>query len=213
MNQQSLSDFIESIAGFWRGKCRRSNVPTKEAATSAYAAKSAISVSLTLFVVAAGMVGSETASAAQLPDGFERIEAAAPSSSFQDPEGKTISLRAFQGRVVILNLWATWCAPCVRELPSLNRLAEKLDKNRAVVLAVSQDKGGAAIAKPYLEKLDVPNLAAHADPTGRLSREFGARGLPTTIIIDEMGRVVARAEGALEWDTDNVVNYLNSVRK
>lgn len=150
----------------------------------------------------------------QLPRGFERIEASpAPMASFQDQNGKSENIGTFKGKVVILNLWATWCAPCVRELPSLNRLADRLDGNRAAVLAISQDKGGHAVTRPYLQKLSVPNLLAFTDPTGRLSREFGARGLPTTMIIDALGRVVARAEGEFAWDSDQIVAYLNTVYK
>jgi thiol-disulfide isomerase/thioredoxin len=86
-----------------------------------------------------------------------------------------MSLDSFKGFTIVFHIWATWCAPCVKEVPSLDRLAARLDRNKAIVVAVSQDKGGAAIARPFLEGLGVRNLSANSDPGGKLSRDLGVR--------------------------------------
>ena len=83
-----------------------------------------------------------------------------PNVQFQDPDGKDVALADWRGKVIILNVWATWCGPCVEEIPSLDRLADRIGSERLEVLAVSQDKGGASAAKAYFEKLGVKHLRA-----------------------------------------------------
>lgn len=134
----------------------------------------------------------------------------APNVIFLDPNGLQTELTEFLGKTVVLNIWATWCAPCVKELPSLDRLAAKLDASKAIVLVVSQDKGGAAVAKPFLEKIGIKNLPAYADPSGRLWREMNIRGLPTTFLISQAGDVVGQIEGILEWDSSEIVQFISS---
>jgi thiol-disulfide isomerase/thioredoxin len=134
-----------------------------------------------------------------------------PKTLFTDQNGIPATLGNFKGKTVVLNVWATWCGPCIKEMPSLDRLAAKLDRNKAIVLAVSQDKGGTAIAKPFLDKLHIKNLPAYADPSGKLSRDLGIRGLPTTFIILPTGIIVGRIEGPLEWDSLEIARYVTSV--
>lgn len=150
--------------------------------------------------------------AAQPPRGFEILKNSVPvpKTRFKDPNGIPSTLAKFKGKTVVLNVWATWCAPCIKEMPSLDRLAAQLDPNRTSVLAVSQDKGGLAIAKPFLERLGVKNLSAFTDPSGKLSRDLGIRGLPTTFIISPAGAIVGRVEGPLEWDAHDVVRFIAS---
>jgi thiol-disulfide isomerase/thioredoxin len=144
------------------------------------------------------------------PKGIESLRAnlPAPITQFIDLTGNAVTLDSFRGKTVILNVWATWCVPCIKEMPSLDRLSEKLDHHRAMVVIVSQDRGGVAIAKPFLDRLGVKNLSAYADPSGKLSRSLSIRGLPTTFIVTPSGLLVARSEGALEWDSEEVVNYI-----
>lgn len=134
-----------------------------------------------------------------------------PNALFLDPKNVTTSLGAFHGKTLVLNIWATWCAPCIKELPSLDRLAGKLDARKAFVMAVSQDKGGAAIAKPFLDKIGIKNLPSYADPSGALWRAMGIRGLPTTFIISEKGAIVGRVEGVLEWDSPEIIQFATSL--
>ena len=112
---------------------------------------------------------------------------------------------AFVGKTIVLNLWATWCGPCIKEMPSLDRLFGKVDGRNTVVIAVSQDSGGVAVAQPFLQRIGINNLAAYADPARKLWRDFEVRGLPTTFVISPNGMIVARVEGAIEWDDPNVM--------
>lgn len=164
-----------------------------------------------LFVSA--VFATDPSGAANAPKGFQLlpVNMSAPATAFRDPSGVPVSLDEFTGRVIILNVWATWCGPCVAEIPSLDRLAERLGDGEVAVIAVSQDKGGAAVARTYLEKLKVRHLLPHYDPSGRLSRDFAIRGLPTTFVIAPDRRLVARVEGSLQWDADEIISFVSSL--
>ncbi len=157
--------------------------------------------------------GSTAAQKTTVPQGFDLVQGKpqAPPTLFSNVNGDPISLKFFRGKVVVLNLWATWCAPCVTEMPSLDRLASRFESDRLVVLAVSQDKGGSAVVTPFLMRLALQKLKIFADPSGRLFRDFGVRGLPTTFIIDPSGATIARVEGPLDWDAGDVVRYLTGM--
>jgi thiol-disulfide isomerase/thioredoxin len=121
-----------------------------------------------------------------------------PPTRFSDGKN-VVGLEAFRGKYVLVNFWATWCSPCVREMPALDRLASKLAKN-LVVVAVSQDEGGAVQVRPFLEKLNVRNLHIVYDTDKKSFRDYGLRGLPTTVLISPRGILVARLEGEATWD-------------
>lgn len=124
-----------------------------------------------------------------LPQGFEVVVVGtlAPKTKFLDGNNLPTSIDAFRGKIVILNLWATWCAPCVKEMPSLQRLAARMLADQFAFVAVSQDKGGIAVAKPFLDRLGISELPIYTDSAGRLPREYGGRGMPTTFIIGSTG--------------------------
>ncbi len=123
-----------------------------------------------------------------------------PDTRFVDQAGKGLDLSAFRGRTVLLNFWATWCAPCVREMPALDRLQGALGGRDFIVLIISEDRGGAEVAVPFLKKLGIERLSTYFSPNQGLLRAFGVIGLPTTILIDASGREVGRLQGAAEWD-------------
>jgi thiol-disulfide isomerase/thioredoxin len=123
-----------------------------------------------------------------------------PETPFADAAGTTVTLAAFRGRVVLLNFWATWCAPCIREMPALDRLQGSLGGRDFTVLIVSEDRGGAKVAVPFLKKLGVERLDTYLDAKGKLARALGLKGLPTTILIDRAGREVGRLRGPADWD-------------
>lgn len=123
----------------------------------------------------------------------------APAAEFTARDGGAVRLADFHGRLVLVNLWATWCAPCLREMPSLDRLQAKLGSDIAV-LAVSQDRGGAKVVEPFLDKLHLGALSIYLDPAGAVGRAFAVRGLPTSILIDRDGRMLGQLEGAAAWD-------------
>lgn len=127
--------------------------------------------------------------------------AAAPEISFTDLAGAPLDLQAFKGKVVLLNYWATWCAPCVEEMPSLERLQGRLGGDDFTVLAVSVDRQGVDIVRPFLDRIGLKQLPIYLDRSGASMRAFTVRGLPTTMLIDREGREVGRLEGMAHWDS------------
>jgi thiol-disulfide isomerase/thioredoxin len=124
----------------------------------------------------------------------------APDALFNDPDGGEISLADFKGVPVLVNLWATWCAPCVKELPTLDRLAMAHDKDGALgVIAVSQDSGPHPSVVAFLETNKIQALGAYQDSSMGLSGALGAEVLPTSILFDAHGREVWRYVGDLDW--------------
>jgi thiol-disulfide isomerase/thioredoxin len=119
-----------------------------------------------------------------------------PAATFTDPDGKTVSLADFKGKPVLVNLWATWCAPCVKELPTLDELARSGAVN---VLAVSQDMGPHASVVAFLQGHKIGTLEPYQDAKMSLSGGFGAEVLPTSILIGADGKEVWRYVGDLDW--------------
>ena len=136
----------------------------------------------------------------------------APEVAFTDAAGNPASLADFRGKPAVINLWATWCAPCLREMPSLERLQARLD-GRLTVAAVSQDRGGAAVVEPFVARLGLEKIKVYLDPKSAVGRAFGVRGLPTSIVLDAEGRVVGRLEGEAEWDSDKMLAVLQPLLK
>jgi len=123
-----------------------------------------------------------------------------PETPFFDASGKARTLAEFKGRVVLVNFWATWCAPCVHEMPSLDRLQADLGGKDFTVLAINEDRSGAKVATPFLEKHGWKNLTVNVDKQMALSRAFGVRGMPSTFLIDRDSRIVGAFVGPAEWD-------------
>ncbi len=131
-----------------------------------------------------------------------------PPLAFVDGEGRRVDLSEFAGRLVLLNLWATWCGPCVKEMPSLDRLQAQLGGAAFQVVALSLDRGGKAAVEPFYQKTGVGHLALFLDPGSRSMQTLALRGLPTTLLVDQDGRELGRVEGAVEWDSPEVVAFL-----
>jgi len=123
-----------------------------------------------------------------------------PDTPFTDADGRAAKLADFQGRLTLVNFWATWCAPCVRELPSLDRLQTAFDDTKFRVVAINEDRGGAAVAKPFLAKLGLTRIALYIDKRLALAQALGLRGMPTSYLIDPSGRVIGALTGPAEWD-------------
>ena len=124
----------------------------------------------------------------------------APPEAFTDLAGNRVRLADFGGRVVLLNFWATWCAPCVREMPSLDRLQAALGDRGLRVAAVSIDRGGAKVIRPFAKRLGLAHLGLYHDPEGALFRAFGVTGLPASFLIDPAGAILGAYAGPAEWD-------------
>lgn len=127
--------------------------------------------------------------------------APAPDLAFTGGDGKPLTLADFKGRIVLLNLWATWCGPCVEEMPALDRLQARRGGRDFAVVALSVDRQGRSLVEPFLEKLGVRNLAMYLDTGNAAMRALNIRGLPTTLLIDRDGREIGRMEGSASWDS------------
>jgi thiol-disulfide isomerase/thioredoxin len=131
----------------------------------------------------------------------------APQVSFSDAMGASANLSDFAGKPVLLNLWATWCAPCRREMPSLERLQARLGDN-ITVLAISEDIGGNKAVAPFIAKLGLKAVKTYLDPKSTLTQAFNVDGLPTSFLIDRRGRVIGRVEGEAEWDSPKMLSVI-----
>ena len=129
-------------------------------------------------------------------------------SFFEDGENRR-TLADLRGRGIVLNFWATWCAPCVREMPALDRLHAAAG-DAFHVLALSSDRGGAPVVDKFYAETGIVNLANLIDDKGQVLRKMKVRGLPTTVLIDGSGKEIGRVLGAVEWDTPRIVNFLRA---
>jgi len=136
----------------------------------------------------------------------------APEAAFTDIEGKPAGFADLRGKPAVVNLWATWCQPCLREMPSLERLQEKL-AGKLTVAAISQDRGGEKAVTPFLAKLGLDKVKIYLDPKSEVGKAFEVRGLPTSIVLDAEGREVGRVEGAAEWDSATMLAVLEPLVK
>ncbi len=156
------------------------------------------------------MGGAARPASAAERDGSEALTEFAPRAlpeglGWTDADGAASGPAAFAGRGMVINLWATWCPPCVAEMPALDRLAGLVAPHGIVVLPLSSDRGGRAQVAPFYERTQLRNLGIWLDPRGAVGRALGVRGLPTTIIVDRGGRERARLEGAAVWDSPRLV--------
>jgi len=136
-----------------------------------------------------------------------------PEQFYIKENGEKAQITDHHGKIVILNFWATWCAPCVREMPHLDSLKSKLPPDLFTVLVLSIDARGKEKARPFIEKLGLTNLDADLDPRSKLARELGARGMPTTFVFNTSGEVIASAEGFAEWDSTEFVAWFKNLQK
>ena len=133
-----------------------------------------------------------------------------PDFAFEDGKGRKRSLADFRGRIVLLNVWATWCVPCREEMPALDRLQQKLGGPGFEVLALSIDAGGVAAVKRFYEEIGIRALAIYVDPTMRATGTLSVVGVPTTLLIDRQGREIGRRAGPEQWDSPEAVRVIAS---
>ena len=136
---------------------------------------------------------------------------ALPDIAFKDGQGNPVTLADWRGRVVLINLWATWCAPCRREMPALDRLQVKLGGDDFEVLAISVDRKGAEASAKFLNETGAENLALYVDETFKVARDLKAPGLPVTILVDRQGREIGRVTGPAEWDSEDALALIGAV--
>jgi len=119
-------------------------------------------------------------------------------------DGRTLSMADFRGRLVLLNLWATWCVPCRREMPSLDRLQAAFDGTDFDVVALSLDRNGASAVRRFYDEFAIVALDLYVAKSPTVTRALGVIGLPTTLLVDRTGRELGRVVGPAEWDSPEV---------
>lgn len=166
-------------------------------------------------LLAAGLfaAGTTIAAAQQPPKNFILHEApkSVASIAFEDAQRQARSLADFRGKVVLLNIWATWCGPCRREMPSLDRLHGLLGSADFEVVALSIDRTGLEAVRKFYADVGIRNLAIYVDSSGKAARELATFGVPATLLIDRDGRELGRLVGPAEWDEPDIVQFLKRV--
>jgi len=141
----------------------------------------------------------------------------APVVKFKDPDGGEFNLAAFKGKPVLVNLWASWCAPCIKELPTLQQLEQAhADEGRLGVIAVSQDTAPQGSVEAFLGERDIGRFAAYHDEKMELTSALNVQILPTTILYDAQGKEMWRYVGDLDWtgeEAAKLIAELNEPKK
>ena len=150
-----------------------------------------------------------------LPDAADSLSpmaaVAAPALKFTDAKGRQLSLADYAGHVLVVNLWATWCGPCVDEVPSFAALAGQIQPFGGLVLPISIDANGAKAVRPFYELHKITDLPILLDPNGDNLDVLNTDGVPITVVINPQGQLVAQVEGASNWNTPRVQAFLRSL--
>ena len=129
---------------------------------------------------------------------------------FEDAQGNTVSLADFRGKTILLNVWATWCAPCRKEMPSLDRLQVELGGSDFEVVPLSIDRTGFDAVRPFFTEIGIKTLNIYLDRPAAIIRTAGILGLPTTLLLDGDGRELRRWVGPKEWDSAESIEEIRS---
>lgn len=129
--------------------------------------------------------------------------------SFADSTGRMRTLKEFRGKTLLVNFWATWCAPCREEMPTLDRLQAKLGGDAFEVVALSVDRGGPERVSEFLAEIGTAHLTVYLADLVAVRRAVGVVGLPTTLLVDRDGREVHRIVGPAEWDSPEMITIVS----
>jgi thiol-disulfide isomerase/thioredoxin len=167
------------------------------------------------FCFAAGLVAvASTAGAAAQETSKKLTMHSAPKAvaeiQFEDDKGQSRSLADFRGKIVLLNIWATWCVPCRKEMPALDRLQTTLGGDDFEVVPLSIDRNMDVVRKFYAE-FGLQKLGMYRDNSGGAARKLGAVGIPTTLLIDREGREIGQLIGPAEWDSPEMIEFIRCV--
>ena len=133
-----------------------------------------------------------------------------PLISLTTGTGAHVGVESMRGRMVVLNIWATWCSPCRKEMPALDRLQQKLGGADFQVVALSIDGGGTAAVRGFYDEIGIRTLAIYVDPTTEATGKLRTVGIPTTLLLDREGRERWRKTGPAEWDSPEIVESLRA---
>ncbi len=167
-------------------------------------------------VLLANTAGADTPDLAALQEGDMRKlviaadPAPAPDVAFTAADGSQATLADYAGKPVVLNFWATWCAPCRAEMPHLSALQDVMG-DRAAVLTVATGRNSPEAINRFFEEIGVTNLPKALDPQQQLARAFGVLGLPVTVVLDAQGREVARLQGDADWSSDSAIAIIDAL--
>ncbi|MCW9034883.1 MAG: TlpA family protein disulfide reductase [Rhodospirillales bacterium] len=150
--------------------------------------------------------------------GIEKFQLTEPKKAmptapfFENGEIKR-TISDYKGKVLVVNFWARWCAPCLKEMPGLDRLEGKMKGEGIAVLPITLDRTGASSAKTFYERIEAKHLPILVDKGRKFVRKLGVSGLPTTLIIDPEGYEVGRLTGPAEWDHQDAIDLIRSFKK
>ena len=134
----------------------------------------------------------------------------APDFTFPGLDGKMVRLADYRGKVVLVNIWATWCKPCVDEMPSMEKLYHKFKGKNFEILAVSIDEPGLKVVAPFMKKLNL-TFPALIDSEGAVKAFYGITGVPESFIIDQQGILIKKIVGPVNWDTPNIFRFFSEL--
>jgi len=135
---------------------------------------------------------------------------AAPNFTLQDLDGRSVSLSDHKGKVVLVNIWATWCPPCVAETPSLDKLYKMMEDEDFELLAISVDENGKKAVEPFMKKKNL-SFPVLLDPDGRVARLYRTTGVPESFIVRKDGTIDNKIEGAIDWTAPKVIEYFHKL--
>jgi thiol-disulfide isomerase/thioredoxin len=134
------------------------------------------------------------------------------SISYYNGDGQETNLSQYQGKTLVLNLWATWCAPCRKEMPSLSELQKQLGDDTFTVVTIATMRNSPKSIQEFFDKIDVENLSQYNDPKGALSRSMGVLGLPTTLIVSKSGHEIGRLLGDADWASPEAIELMSAIK-
>ena len=129
---------------------------------------------------------------------------------FHDVNEKNVDLSNYEGKLLILNFWATWCAPCREEMPSLDSLQTNIGLSNLKVFPINIGQENLSKSKSFCKELDIKNLDIYTDPSIKLVKKFSLRGVPTTIIFNKEGKEFARIIGSIDFNDEKFINWLKA---
>lgn len=168
-------------------------------------------------VFGANATAAETAQIADLRDGDMKklvVHSQAkpvPAEPFKAADGTEMTLAAYEGKITVVNFWATWCAPCRHEMPMLSDLQTQLGGDDFEVVTIATGRNAPSAMQKFFDEIGVDNLPLHADPRMGLARQMGVLGLPVTVILDRDGHEIARLQGDADWSSDSAKTILRTL--